>query len=105
MGGNARSDSEAAMSTSPSHVCGDHLETVERVRDFPIHGTTVSIREELYRCAMCGEEEYSFEQAVAAERRASELYHEQNVSFSLTRSRRFGGEWCSGGVGDGALSG
>jgi HTH-type transcriptional regulator/antitoxin MqsA len=51
---------------------------VERVRDFPIHGTTVAVREELYRCAVCGEEEYSLEQAVAAERRASELYREQN---------------------------
>lgn len=66
------------MSTGPSHDCADHLRAVERVRDFPIHGTTVSVREKLYRCAACGEEEYSFEQAVAAERRASELYREQN---------------------------
>jgi putative zinc finger/helix-turn-helix YgiT family protein len=61
-----------------SHECADHLELIERVRDFPIHGTTVSIHEELYRCGVCGEEEYSFEQAVAAERRASEVYREQN---------------------------
>jgi HTH-type transcriptional regulator/antitoxin MqsA len=73
-----RYDSEAAMSTGPSHVCADHLQAVERVREFPIHGTTVSVREQLYRCAVCGEEEYGFEQAVAAERRASELYREQN---------------------------
>lgn len=66
------------MSTGSSHDCADHLQVVERVRDFPIHATTVSIREELYRCSVCGEEEYSFEQAVAAERRASELYREKN---------------------------
>lgn len=60
------------------HECADHLEPIERVRDFPIHGTTVPVREELYRCGVCGEEEYSFEQVVAAERRASEVYREQN---------------------------
>jgi putative zinc finger/helix-turn-helix YgiT family protein len=67
-----------AMSRTPSHSCADHLEKIERVRDFPIHGTTVSIPEELYRCTVCGEEEYSYEQAVAAARRAGELYREQN---------------------------
>ena len=66
------------MSTASSHDCADHFHVVERVREFPIHGTTVSVREELFRCAVCGEEEYSFEQAVAAERRASELYREKN---------------------------
>jgi HTH-type transcriptional regulator/antitoxin MqsA len=66
------------MSTGSSHDCAAHFQVVERVRDFPIHGTTVSVREELFRCALCGEEEYSFEQAVAAERRASELYREKN---------------------------
>ena len=71
-------DCEAAMSTTSSHDCADHFQALERVRDFPIHGTTVSLREELYRCAVCGAEEYSFEQAVAAERCAGELYREQN---------------------------
>lgn len=66
------------MSKVSSHDCADHLQPVERIRDFPIHGTTVSVREELYRCGVCGEEEYSFEQAVAVERRAGELYREDN---------------------------
>ena len=66
------------MSSTPSHTCGDHLELIERVRDFPIHGTTVPISEELYRCAVCGREEYSYEQAIAAERRAGRVYREQN---------------------------
>lgn len=66
------------MSRNSVHECAEHLERFDRVRDFPIHGTTVSIREELYRCTVCGEEEYSFEQAVAAERRAGEVYREQN---------------------------
>lgn len=61
-----------------SHECADHLELIERVRDFPIHGTIVPVREELYRCGICGEEEYSLEQAVTAERRASEVYRTQN---------------------------
>lgn len=64
--------------SNTSHVCGENLERISRVRDFPIHGTTVSVHEELYQCGVCGEEEYSFEQAVAAERRAGELYREQN---------------------------
>lgn len=59
------------------HDCAAHLELVEREREFPIHGTTVPVREEVYRCAVCGEEEYSYEQAVAAERRAGEIYREQ----------------------------
>lgn len=66
------------MTRIPSHSCGDHLELVERTREFPIHGTTVPVREELYRCAVCGEEEYSYEQALAAERRAGEIYRDQN---------------------------
>lgn len=66
------------MSAAVHHDCAEHLERIERVREFPIHGTTVSVREELFRCRECGEEEYSLEQAVAAERRAGELYREQN---------------------------
>lgn len=66
------------MSRNPHHDCAEHLELIERTRDFPIHGTTVSVHEELYRCSECGEEEYSFDQAVAAERRAGELYRERN---------------------------
>lgn len=66
------------MSGTAHHDCDEHLERIERVRDFPIHGTTVSVREELFRCRECGEEEYSLEQAVAAERRAGEIYREQN---------------------------
>jgi putative zinc finger/helix-turn-helix YgiT family protein len=66
------------MDNAPHHECGEHLERIERVRDFPIHGTTVPVREELFQCRECGEEEYSFEQAVAAERRAGEIYRAQN---------------------------
>lgn len=66
------------MSGTVHHECAEHLERIERVRDFPIHGTTVLVREELFRCRECGEEEYSLEQAVAAERRAGEIYREQN---------------------------
>jgi putative zinc finger/helix-turn-helix YgiT family protein len=32
----------------------------------------------VYRCAVCGEEEYSYAQATAAEQRAAEIYREQN---------------------------
>jgi putative zinc finger/helix-turn-helix YgiT family protein len=66
------------MSGTSHHECAAHFERIERVRDFPIHGTTVSVREELFRCGECGEEEYSFGQAEAAERRAGEIYREQN---------------------------
>lgn len=61
-----------------SHHCADHFRTVEREREFPVHGTTVTVREEVQLCAVCGEEEYSYAQALAAERRAAEIYREQN---------------------------
>ncbi|HET7463316.1 MAG TPA: type II TA system antitoxin MqsA family protein [Longimicrobium sp.] len=66
------------MGGKAAHHCSDHLETVERERDFPIHGTTVRVREELYRCSVCGEEEYSYAQAIEAERRAGQAYRELN---------------------------
>ena len=66
------------MGRMTPHSCADHFETVEREREFPIHGTTVTVREEVQRCAVCGEEEYSYAQAMAAERRAGEIYREQN---------------------------
>lgn len=66
------------MRSKEPHSCAEHLELFERERDFPIHGTTVPVREELYRCAVCGGEEYSYEQAIAAERRAGEVYRERN---------------------------
>jgi YgiT-type zinc finger domain-containing protein len=65
------------MNKTPAHECGQNFERIERVRDFPVRGTTVRIREELYRCTVCGEEEYSFEQAIAAQRRALQLYRQQ----------------------------
>lgn len=66
------------MSQNLTHSCADHFETIEREREFPIHGTCVLVHEEVFRCNVCGEEEYSFEQAIAAERRAGEIYREQN---------------------------
>jgi HTH-type transcriptional regulator/antitoxin MqsA len=66
------------MSQNLTHSCADHFHTVEREREFPIHGTRVSVHEEILRCSVCGEEEYSYEQAIAAERRAGEIYREQN---------------------------
>jgi putative zinc finger/helix-turn-helix YgiT family protein len=75
----SRSDSEEAMSrTATHHSCAEHLEPFEREREFPIHGTTVLVREELFRCGVCGEEEYSYAQATAAARRAGEIFREQN---------------------------
>ena len=65
------------MNKTPSHECGQNLERIDRVRDFPAADATVRIREELYRCTICGNEEYSFEQAVAAERRALQVYRQQ----------------------------
>ena len=64
--------------TDATHDCADHLQPMERDRDVPIHGTTVRVREALYRCAVCGEEEYTLEQATAAERRAGEVYRAEN---------------------------
>jgi putative zinc finger/helix-turn-helix YgiT family protein len=66
------------MSRMKPHSCADHFETVEREREFPIHGTTVTVREQVQRCTVCGEEEYSYAQATAAERRAGEIFREQN---------------------------
>jgi putative zinc finger/helix-turn-helix YgiT family protein len=73
-----RSDREETMAaTIASHHCADHLSTVERERDFPIHGSTVTVHEEVLRCVVCGEE-YSYAQAIAAERHAGEIYRQQN---------------------------
>lgn len=88
-----RSDSEAAMSRPVRHDCAEHLERIERVRDFPIHGTTVLVSEELYRCSVCGEEEYSFDQAVAAERRAGEIYRDQNGFLQPDEIARLRRRW------------
>lgn len=60
------------------HACADHFEVVEREREVPIHGTTVRITEQVYRCGVCGEEEYSYEQAIEAERRAGEVYRTEH---------------------------
>lgn len=66
------------MSESMTHNCGDHLERTTRVREIPIHGTRVPVDEEYFRCTECGEEEYSYDQATAAERRAAEVFRERN---------------------------
>src|SRR4051812_1834760 len=73
-----RSDREETMGTIAPHHCADHFRTVQRERDFPIHGSTVTVHEEVLRCEVCGEEEYSYAQAIAAERRAGEIYRQQN---------------------------
>lgn len=66
------------MSQNLTHSCADNFERVTREREFPIHGTRVAVHEEIFRCTVCGEEEYSYEQAVKAERRAGEIYRDQN---------------------------
>jgi putative zinc finger/helix-turn-helix YgiT family protein len=66
------------MSKPEAHNCTNHLETARRNRDFPIHGTTIPVDEEFYRCTICGEEQYSYEQAMDATRRAGEAYRERN---------------------------
>jgi putative zinc finger/helix-turn-helix YgiT family protein len=60
-----------------AHSCEEHLELVRREGTYSIHGTEVPVHEELYRCGVCGEEEYSFEQMQAVEREAGRIYREQ----------------------------
>ena len=56
-----------------AHCCGDFLVLVGRERPYSVGGTLVMVREELYRCSVCGEEEYSFEQMETLERTISDL--------------------------------
>ncbi len=59
------------------HSCEAHLQVVSREGTLAIHGTEVSVREELYRCVVCGKEEYSYEQMQAVERQAARVCRQQ----------------------------
>ncbi len=60
-----------------AHSCGDHLELMTRTGSYSIHGTAIPVQEELYRCSVCGEEEYTYEQAQAIQKRADAAYRAQ----------------------------
>jgi putative zinc finger/helix-turn-helix YgiT family protein len=60
-----------------AHSCEEHLQLVSREGTFTVHGMEVPVGEELYRCGVCGEEEYSFEQMQAVERQAARAFREQ----------------------------
>ncbi len=59
-----------------AHGCGEHQELTRRPATFPVHGVAVEVEEELYRCAVCGEEEFTFEQAQAVQAKAARRYRE-----------------------------
>lgn len=60
-----------------AHSCEEHFQLISREGSYAIHGTTVPVHEELYRCDVCGEEEFSFEQMQAVERQAGQAYRQQ----------------------------
>jgi putative zinc finger/helix-turn-helix YgiT family protein len=53
----------------------------------------VPVHEELYRCSICGEEEYSFEQMQAVEREAGRIYREQEGYLQPEEVRAMRERW------------
>ncbi len=76
-----------------SHACEEHLQLVSREGTYAIHGTEVPVREELYRCEVCGEEEYSFQQMQAVERQAAGLYRQQEGFLQPEEIRALRERW------------
>lgn len=80
-------------SATAVHSCEAHTELVSREGTFAIHGTEVPVHEELYRCGVCGEEEYTFEQMQAVERHASRVYREQEGYLQPEEIRALRERW------------
>jgi putative zinc finger/helix-turn-helix YgiT family protein len=75
------------------HSCEEHLRLLSREGTYAIHGTEVPVHEELYRCEVCGEEEYSFEQMQAVEREAGRVYRERQGFLQAEEIRALRERW------------
>jgi putative zinc finger/helix-turn-helix YgiT family protein len=80
-------------SMAAGHSCDEHLQLIEREGRYPIHGVSVPVREELYRCGVCGEEQFSFEQMQAVEREAARVYREQEGYLQPEEIRALRERW------------
>ena len=59
-----------------THHCADNFDLVHRAGTRMISGVEIPVQESLYRCRVCGAEEYSLAQAEAAQREAGARYRE-----------------------------
>jgi putative zinc finger/helix-turn-helix YgiT family protein len=80
-------------SATATHACEEHLQLVSREGTYAVHGTQVPVHEQLYRCGVCGEEEYSFEQMHAVERQAGRVYREQQGYLQPEEIRALRERW------------
>ena len=69
--------SRAANEPRHAHSCADNFELLHRAETRMIFGVEIPVQESLYRCRVCGEEEYSLDQAEAAQREAAAHYRER----------------------------
>jgi putative zinc finger/helix-turn-helix YgiT family protein len=76
-----------------THSCEEHLRLLSREGTYAIHGMQVPVHEELYRCEVCGEEEYSFEQMQAVEREAGRVYRERQGFLQAEEIRALRERW------------
>lgn len=75
--------SRAASELRRAHRCADNFELVHRSGTRAIFGVEIPVQESFFRCRVCGEEEYSLDQAEAAQREAAAHYRER---FGFLRS-------------------
>ncbi|MBL0171694.1 MAG: type II toxin-antitoxin system MqsA family antitoxin [Gemmatimonadaceae bacterium] len=60
----------------PAHLCADNFDLVHRAGTRMTSGVEIPVQESLYKCRVCGAEEYSLAQAEAAQRVAATHYRE-----------------------------
>lgn len=75
------------------HSCDDHMELTTRTGSRAINGVSIPVEEEFYRCSVCGEEEYTYEQAQAADRRAATIYRERQGFLKPDEIRAMRKRW------------
>lgn len=76
-----------------AHECGDYQELVRRPATYPVHGAAVEVEEELYRCAVCGEEELTYEQAQAVQAQAARRYRDMQSLLQPEEIRAMRQRW------------
>lgn len=76
-----------------AHACGEHQEPIRRLATFPIHGVAVEVEEEMYRCRVCGEEEFTYEQAQAVQAEAARRYRQMQGLLQPEDIRRMRLRW------------
>lgn len=76
-----------------AHECGEHQDLIRRRTTFPVHGVAVDVEEELYRCGVCGEEEFTYEQAQAVQTKAARRYRQMQGLLQPEDIRQMRRRW------------